>query len=108
MARTFKITEEQYRMAMNEGVELSVTPKAGESDPEAFRRTAEEAQNSGLNTKNGVTLKKAANKNGMTVTQTTESKVVSRDKMNEGRLNELKKNSKVYSVSDFMNIVTKK
>lgn len=107
MARTFKITEEQYRTAITEGVELTVTPKAGESDPEAFKRTAMDAQNSGLNMKGGVTLKKDADKSGM-ISQTTESKVVSRDKMNESRLNELKRNSKVYSVADFMNIVTKK
>ena len=43
MAKTFKITEEQYRMAMNEGVELSVKPKAGESDPQAFRNFFKDA-----------------------------------------------------------------
>lgn len=107
MAKTFKITEEQYRMAMNEGVELSVKPKAGESDPQAFQRTAAEAQNNGLNMKGKVTLTKDATDNG-TLTQTTESRVVKKDKLGESRLNELKRNSKLYSVSDFMNIVTKK
>lgn len=110
MAKTFKITEEQYRAAMNEGIKVDVTPQPGETPSSAFKRTADEVQKSGMNMqKNGATLKMNPVKtNTMSTTmQTTESKVVKKDKINEGKLNELKKNSKVYSVDDFMKIISK-
>lgn len=112
MARTFKITEEQYRMAMNEGVTLDVAQRPGETQSTAAKRTIEDAQKSGLNVqKTGATLKVNPMKSTgitQTTTTTTESKVVKKDKLGESKLNELKRNSKLYSVSDFMNIVTKK
>lgn len=97
-------------MAMNEGLQLDVTPKAGESASSAFGRTAKEAQDTGMNlTKDGATLKMDPVKAGGTMQiQTTESKVIKKNKMDESRMKELKKNSKLYSVSDFMNIVTQK
>lgn len=112
MARTFKITEEQYRMAMNEGVTLDVSQQPGESQSMAAKRTVDDAQKGGLNIqKTGATLRvNPVNKTGVvqTTTTTTESKVIRRDDIHENRHSELKKNSKVYSISDFMNIVTKK
>lgn len=110
MAKTFKITEEQYRIAMNEGVQLNVTPKAGESASSAFGRTAKEAQDSGMNIgKDGATLKMNPVKSGGTMqVPTTESKVIGRNRMQESKMDELKRNSKLYSISDFMNIITQK
>lgn len=111
MAKTFKITEEQYRIAMNEGVTLDVSQQQGETQSMAAKRTLDDAQKGGLNIqKTGATLRvNPTNKTGVvqTTTTTTESKVVKKDKINEGKLNELKKNSKVYSVDDFMKIISK-
>ena len=111
MAKTFKITEEQYRMAMNEGVTLDVAQRPGETQSVAAKRTLDDAQKAGMNTqKTGATLKVNPIKTTgvmQTTTTTMESKVVKKDKLNEGRLNELKRNSKVYSIADFMKMVTK-
>lgn len=111
MAKTFKITEEQYRMAMNEGVTLDVSQRPGETQSVAAKRTLDDAQKAGMNTqKTGATLKVNPTKTTdvmQTTTTTMESRVVKKDKLDEGRLNELKKNSKVYSIADFMKMVTK-
>lgn len=112
MAKTFKITEEQYRIAMNEGITLDVSQQQGETQSMAAKRTIDDAQKGGLNIqKTGATLRvNPTNKTGVvqTTTTTTESKVIKKSNMDESRTKELKKNSKLYSVSDFMNIVTKK
>lgn len=98
-------------MAMNE-VTLDVSQQPGESQSMAAKRTVDDAQKSGLNIqKTGATLRvNPTQKTGVvqTTTTTTESKVIKKHKMDENRMKELKENSKLYSVSDFMNIVTQK
>lgn len=98
MGRKFKVTEEQYKAAINEvqgtGIDVQVDAAKAKVDPgAAVKDKQQEIKNAGIekqvdNIKVPVTEKKTIkNKSGLT----------------EDTLKKLINNSKVYSVRDFLN-----
>ena len=102
MARKFKITEEQYRMAMNEGLKLQADPSTtGGDEAQAIKNTRDQAVASGVKLDNA-TIELPAKKKGF-----GESTIINKGEIKENHLRELKKNSKVYSLDEFIKKVTK-
>lgn len=102
MGRRVKITEEQYRMAMNEGVKLQADPSTtGGDEAKAIKDTRDQAVAAGVKLDNA-TIELPAKKKGF-----GESSIIKKDTIKESHLRELKKNSKVYSVDDFLKGVVK-
>lgn len=102
MGRRIKITEEQYKMAVNEGIKLQADPSTtGGDEVKAIDNTRKQALAAGVKLQNA-TIELPAKKKGF-----GESKIINRDSVTENHLHELKKNSKVYSIDDFIKKVTK-
>lgn len=95
MARKFCITEEQYNMAIREGVELKADVAAAGGDvKKAISNTKQEA------IKNGVNMQDATI--SINASDTNESRsFVTKRQLEESRLKALKKNSRTYTVKDF-------
>ena len=100
MARRFKITEEQYRKALDEGITLQADPSTtGGDEIRAIQNTRKKAQDANVDlSKATIQIPGKAN----------ESRIVSKSALKENRMSELKRNSKVYSVSDFISKLNKK
>lgn len=112
MARKFRITEEQYKMALKEGVAINKTQvlAAGNnsSDIEKARNTAQE---NGLPKENFEVVAPLEKNNQSPQLSTTdkqnanvvisENKLITKKQLQENRLKELKKNSEVFTLKDF-------
>ena len=95
MARKFVISEEQYNMALKEGVTLNADVAAAGGDVKrAVDTTKQEALKNGVKMDDATILIKAA--------ETNESFFVKKSKLQESRLKALKRNSEIYTVRDFM------
>lgn len=114
MGRKIRITEEQYKMALKEGVALNKTQvlAAGNnsSDIEKARKTAEE---NGL-PKDNFDVVAPLEKNNQAPQLSTndkqnanivvsENKLITKKQLQKNRLKVLKENSEVYTVKDFIN-----
>jgi len=112
MARKFRITEEQYKMALKEGVAINKTQvlAAGNnsSDIEKARNTAQE---NGLPKENFEVVAPLEKNNQSPQLSTTdkqnanvvisENKLITKKQLQENRLKALKKNSEVFTLKDF-------
>ena len=95
MARKFVISEEQYNMALKEGVTLNADVAAAGGDVKrAVDTTKQEALKNGVKMDDATISIKAAD--------TNESIFVKKSKLQESRLKALKRNSEIYTVRDFM------
>lgn len=93
MARKICITEEQYNMALKEGVKLTADVAGANGD---VKRAVD-------------TTKQNAEKEGVkdydieiSGSELSEKKLVTKRELQENRLKSLKKNSNVYTVKDFI------
>ena len=95
MARKFVISEEQYNMALKEGVTLNADVAAAGGDVKrAVDATKQEALKNGVKMDDATIAIKAA--------ETNESVFIKKSELHESRLKALKRNSEVYTVRDFM------
>jgi hypothetical protein len=95
MARKFVISEEQYNMALKEGVTLNADVAAAGGDVKrAVDTTKKEALKNGIKMDDATISIKAA--------ETNEGILVKKSKLQESRLKALKRNSEIYTVRDFM------
>ena len=95
MARKFVISEEQYNMALKEGVTLNADVAAAGGDVKrAVDATKQEALKNGVKMDDATIAIKAA--------ETNESVFIKKSELQESRLKALKRNSEVYTVRDFM------
>lgn len=95
MARKFVISEEQYNMALKEGVTLNADVAAAGGDVKrAVDTTKKEALKNGVKMDDATISIKAA--------ETNEGILVKKSKLQESRLKALKRNSEIYTVRDFM------
>jgi len=102
MGRRIKITEEQYYFLVNEDIKLQADPSTtGGDEKKAIDDTRDKAKAAGVDLRKAEITVPGSKPGAM------ESKIINRDSIQESRLNELKKNSKVYSVDDFIKKVTK-
>ena len=95
MARKFVISEEQYNMALKEGVTLNADVTAAGGD---VKRAVDTAKQEAL--KNGVKMDDATI--AIKAAETNESVFIKKSELHESRLKALKRNSEVYTVRDFM------
>lgn len=94
MGRKIRITEEQYNMAIREGVTINADLDAANGDPKkAFDTAKANAEKEGL--KSG--------EYNVEFPNVQESKLITKKQLQENRLKALKENSQVYSVKDFIN-----
>ena len=101
MARKFVISEEQYNMALKEGVTLNADVAAAGGDVKrAVDATKQEALKNGVKMDDATIAIKAA--------ETNESVFIKKSELQESRLKALKRNSEVYTVKDFMQKLTGK
>ncbi len=93
MARKIRITEEQYNMILREGVTVNADLDSSNNDPkQAFDKAKGEAEKQGL--KSG--------EFNIQFSNVQEEKFVTKKQLQESRLKALKKNSRLYSVKDFI------
>ena len=93
MGRKIRITEEQYNMALKEGVTINADLSASNNDPKvAFDNAKTEAEKNGL--KGG--------QYNIQFPNVSETKIITKKELQESRLKALKENSEVYSVKDFI------
>ena len=93
MGRKFCITEEQYNMALKEGVMLNADVSAAGGDVKrAVDTTKSEAEKQGVKDYTVAIDGK----------QLSENKLITKKELQENRLKVLKENSEVYSVKDFI------
>lgn len=101
MPKKIVITEEQYNLALKEGITLNADVAAAGGDVKrAVDNTKREAQKNGVNMHDATIQLKASD--------TNESKIVTVQEMRESRLRALKKNSEIYTVKDFMKKISNK
>lgn len=96
MGRNFKISEDQYKRALSEGITLNADVEACNGDvKQAIDKTKQNAKN------NGIDLNKA---NIQVPAQSqNEGKIITKRQLQENRLKVLKENSDLYSLNDFLN-----
>lgn len=96
MSKKFKISEEQYKKALSEGITLNADVDACNGDvKQAIDKTKQDAKN------NGVDL---SNANIQVPAQSQyENKIITKKQLVENRLKVLKENSELYSLNDFLN-----
>ena len=96
MGRKFCITEEQYNMALREGVTIAADTNNGIEN--GVKDAANQAKEKGLKpTDYDISV------SGMSANSITEGKFITKKQLQENRLKEMKKNSEVYTVKDFIN-----
>lgn len=96
MGRKFCITEEQYNMALREGVTIAANTQDGIEN--GVKDAANQAKQKGLKpTDYDISV------SGTSANSVTESKFITKKQLQENRLKEMKKNSEVYTVKDFIN-----
>lgn len=92
--KNFIITEEQYKKALKEGVNLKADVAAAGGDVKrAITNAKQEARKSGINDSD-MTI-------SISGSDVSESKFITKKNLQESRLRALKKNSQIYSVADF-------
>jgi len=97
--RTIKITEEQRRYALQEGITLNADVDAAGGDvKKAVDTTKQQAQ------KSGVDLKKAT----IQIPPSNEGKVITKKDLIESRLKKFQKHSEYYKLSEFVKRLGKK
>lgn len=97
MARRICITEDQYNMALREGITINADLKANNNDPKkAFDTAKTEAEKQGLKGKYNVQI-----------TNIGEGKLIKKSQLEENRLKNLKKNSEMFTLKEFMNSLKK-
>lgn len=113
MGKKIRITEEQYNMALKEGVAINKTqvlaPGNNSSDIEKARN---DAQENGLPKENFEVVAPLEKNNQAPQLSSTdkqnanvvinENKLITKKQLQESRLKALKKNSEVYTVKDFI------
>jgi hypothetical protein len=93
MARKICITEEQYNMALKEGVTINADLSAANNDPaKAFNNAKGEAEKQGI--KKG--------EYNIQFSNVQENRFLTKKQLQESRLKALKENSEVYTVKDFL------
>lgn len=92
--KKFVITEEQYKMALKEGVNLKADVAGANGDVKRAISTAKQEA-----TKNGLSADDTTI--SVNASEVSEGKLLKKKKIQESRLRALKKNSHVYSVRDF-------
>lgn len=99
MSRIFKITEEQYKQALAEGIEITADlAKTNGNIEQAVRNADEDANKSGLS--------KDAYKVTIPGEQlANEGRIITKKDLFESRLKELKRHSKLYTVKDFIKAI---
>lgn len=105
--KRFKITEEQYK-AFNESKRLNEDEKenpklsvtADSSNPEQVQKATEKAKNATNKLGEPVDIKLDNKRNSMQLVNC--SRIITKKQLKENILSRLKKNSKVYSASDFL------
>ena len=99
MSRIFKITEEQYKQALAEGIEITADlARSNGNIEQAVRNAGEDANKSGLS--------KDAYKVTIPGEQlANESRIITKKDLFESRLKELKRHSKLYTVKDFIKTI---
>lgn len=101
MGRKIVISEEQYKKMLGEGVTLNADVSAAGGDiKRAVDTTKKQAQQSGVDM-NDATIQFRAS-------DTNESRIIKKSKLQESRLAELKKNSELYTVKDFVKKIIEK
>lgn len=100
MGRNLVISEEQFNMALKEGITLNADVAAAGGDVKKAIDTAkQEGKKNGVDMNNATIEIKANDAN--------ESVFVKKTQLIESRLEALKKNSDVYTVKDFMKYIGK-
>ena len=100
MGRKIVITEEQYNMALKEGVVV---------DGDQYKKNANGTYDDAIKAAKEDVQKNGGNPNDTTVSfkmSSNESKLITKKDLVESRLKKLKEGSKVYSVTDFMKKIT--
>lgn len=93
MRRKFKISEEQYKMALSEGVTINADVDACNGDvKQAVDNAKQDAKKTGLD------LNKANIQ--LPAKDTNEGRIITKKELVENRLRVLRANSKLYSVKD--------
>lgn len=107
MARKFIISEEQYSTLMSEGIvpnnnttTITAPIKDGETGQEAVGNAAKNfKQSTGKDVGDAnVNIQPVKQQSGV-----QEGRIITKSQMIESRLNNLKKNSKTYTLKEFMN-----
>lgn len=97
MGRKICITEEQYNMALREGVTINADLNSANNDPKkAFDNAKREAEKHGIRGKYNIQFSDIG-----------ENKFLKKSQLEENRLKNLKKNSDVYTLKDFMKMLKK-
>ncbi len=98
MARRICITEEQYNMALKEGVTINADLNGNNKDPKmAFDKAKKEAEEQGLK----------PGKYNIQFANVGEGKLIKKSQLEENRLKNLKKNSEMFTLKEFMNFLKK-
>lgn len=96
MFRKLKISEEQYRTAIKEGITLNADVDACNGDvKQAIDKTKQNAKDNGVDLSNANIQVPAQSRN--------EGRIITKKQLQENRLKVLKENSELYSLSDFLN-----
>lgn len=95
MKRNLKITEEQYKQAIAEGITLNADVSASNGDvKQAIENTKREAQ------RNGVDLKKATIQ--IPADNVSETRIITKKELMENRLKVLKEHSDLFTYENFI------
>lgn len=93
MGRIFKITEEQYRKALSEGINITADPSSTNGDiKRAYDNARKQIQDSGADMNDATISIPAQN----------ESRIITKKELMEARINKLKRNSDYYTTADFL------
>lgn len=96
MSRKLKISEEQYRTAIKEGITLNADVDACNGDvKQAIDKTKQNAKDNGVDLSNANIQVPAQSRN--------EGRIITKRQLQENRLKVLKENSELYSLNDFLN-----
>jgi C-terminal processing protease CtpA/Prc len=101
MGRKICITEEQYNMALREGVAINADVRNGDIK-KSVMDAATQAKQKGLKPSDYTISVDGASAEGI-----SENKLISKKQLQESRLKKLKMNSDIYSVKDFLKIIKK-
>lgn len=116
MAKLFKLTEEQYRFALKEGLvgdngsntTTTGKPKLSIQVDKTQSKTLDKSYEEAANTVKANNLHpKDVNFVVNDKTKTSESYIISKKELSENRQKKLKENSITYTVSDFLNKINK-
>lgn len=120
MGRKFCITEEQYNMALREGVAIEKTKVQAKSpDSSSIKQAKDNAIANGLpkdnmevvapikNNQTQLSNMSNTDKQNAEVVIQSEGRYIKKSQLKENRLKTLKQNSELYTVKDFINKIKK-